>query len=273
MTTFPQETEAQTIADLARQGAAPAVLQPGTIYLIADAQGGVQRIDTDSYAAAPRLKSGVKTVADFGSFQQYLDKHGLAGESEITASVTQGTFTAVLDAGDETKAGWGGHVATLKLAKSPEWQRWAGRSGQLSSQADFAEFIEDNAKDIVEPSSAEILEIAQSLQVKRGVEFESGTRLSDGNVQFGYRENTTATAGTVGQLQIPERITLALRPFNGGDPYRVTALFRYRLQGSQLSMGFKLQDPEKVIETAFEEVAEQVKEYAAQVDFLYLNAG
>lgn len=271
MSTFPPHTEAADIAALAQQAALPAELQPGKIYLIADGEGRVQRIDTDSYAPNPRSKTGTKTVTDFGSFQQYLDKHGLHGESEITASVTQGTFTAVLDAGDESRPGWGGHVATLKLGKSPEWQRWAARSGQLSSQADFAEFIEDNAKDIVEPSSAEILEIAQSLQVKRGVEFESGTRLADGNVQFGYRENTTATAGNVGQLQIPERITLALRPFNGGDPYRVTALFRYRLNGSQLSMGFKLQDPDKVIETAFDEVAEQVREYASQVDFLYLN--
>ncbi|AYN58124.1 hypothetical protein PBI_JUDY_54 [Arthrobacter phage Judy] len=266
-------TEAATVAELAQQAHVPAELEPGKIYLIADQDGGVQRIDTDNYAAHPRTKTGSKTVADFGSFQQYLDKHGLQGETEITASVTQGTFHAVCDAGDDTRPGWGQHTVTLKLAKSPEWQRWASRSGQLSSQADFAEFIEDNAKDIVEPSSAEILEIAQSLQVKRGVEFESGTRLSDGNVQFGYRENTTATAGNVGQLQIPERITLALRPFNGGDPYRVTALFRYRLQGSQLSLGFKLQEPEKVIENAFDEVAEQVREYAAQVDFLYLNAG
>jgi uncharacterized protein YfdQ (DUF2303 family) len=212
-------------------------------------------------------------VADFGSLQQYLDKHGLEAETEVTASVTNGTFTAVCDAGDEHRAGWGGHTITLKLSKSPEWQRWAGRSGQLSSQADFAEFIEDNAKDIVEPSSAEILEIAQSLQVKRGVEFESGTRLQDGNVQFGYRESTTATAGSVGQLVIPEKITLALRPFKGGDAYSVTALFRYRLQGSQLTLGFKLQDPEKIIEDAFESVAGDVKEYASQRDFLYLNAG
>lgn len=141
------------------------------------------------------------------------------------------------------------------------------------TQADFAEFIEDNAKDIVNPSSAEVLEIAQSLQVKRGVEFESGTRLADGNVQFGYRENTTATAGNVGQLSIPEKITLALRPFKNGEQYAVNAIFRYRLQGSQLTLGYKLQDPEKVIEDAFESVAKEVSDYTAQRDFLYLNAG
>jgi uncharacterized protein YfdQ (DUF2303 family) len=266
-------TEASTVAELAQQAHVPSELEPGKIYLIADGEQGVRRIDTDEYATNPRRKKGAPIVADFGSFQQYLDKHGVVGGTEVTASVTQGTFHAVIDAGDEDNAGWGDHSVNLRLSKSPEWQRWGGQSGKLMAQSDFAEFIEDNAKDIVEPSSAEILEIAQSLQVKRGVEFESGTRLSDGNVQFGYRESTTATAGSVGQLTIPEKITLALRPFKNGEQYKVTALFRYRLHGNQLTLGFKLQDPEKVIEDAFNSVAEEVSDYTVQRDFLYLNAG
>lgn len=272
--TFPSgQTEARTIAQLAQAAYGSETLEPGKVYLVPDAEGGVLRIDTDDYAPHPRRKEGSLTVADFASFQQYLDKHGLQSETEIIASLTQGTFEAVINAGDETHAGWADHRVTLKLQRSPEWQRWAGKSGQLMRQEDFAEFIEDNAASILEPSSAEVLEIAQSLQVKHGVEFESGTRLADGNVQFGYRENTTATAGTVGQLTIPEKITLALRPFKGNDPYKVTALFRYRLQGNQLTLGFKLHEPDKVLEDAFKAVADEVSDYAAQVDFLYLNAG
>ncbi len=266
-------TEAATVAELAALAQEPSELEPGKIYLVSDGEGRVRKIDTFDEDTRPRRKAGSSTVADFVSFQQYLDKHGLTGETEVVASVTQGMFHAVIDAGDDAEAGWGDHSITLKLAKSPEWQRWAGRSGQLVTQSDFAEFIEDNAKDIAEPSSAEILEIAQSLQVKRGVEFESGTRLADGNVQFGYRETTTASAGNVGQLEIPEKITLALRPFKCGDPYKVNAIFRYRLQGSQLTLGFKLQDPDKVLEDAFNTVADQVIDFTVRSDFLYLNAG
>ena len=266
-------TEAATVAELAQQAHDPAELEAGKLYLVADHDGSVKQIDTFDYAPTPLRKKGYLTVANFESFQQYLDKHGLGSETEVIANVTDGTFRAVLNAGDENHAGWADHTAILKLSKSLEWARWAALSGKLITQTEFAEFIEDNAKDIADPSSAEILEIAQSLQVKRGVEFESGTRLADGNVQFGYRENTTATAGNVGQLSIPEKITLGIRPFKGGDPYAVTALFRYRLHGSQLTMGFKLQDPEKVIEDAFNSVAQDVSEYAAQRDFLYLTAG
>ncbi|WP_314325474.1 DUF2303 family protein [Paenarthrobacter ilicis] len=266
-------TEAAAVAEYAQQANEPTELEPGRIYLVADGDGRVKQIDTLDYHAQPLRKKGSITVSGFGSFQQYLDKHGLTKETEVIANLNEGTFRAFINAGDSENPGWADHTVTLKLSKSLEWERWASRSGKLMLQSDFAEFIEDNAKDIVEPSSADILEIAQSLQVKRGVEFDSGTRLADGNVQFGYRENTTATAGSVGQLTIPEKITLALRPFKDGEPYKVQALFRYRLQGSQLTLGFKLQDPEKVIEDAFNIVAEEVSDYTAQRDFLYLNAG
>ncbi|WGM21839.1 DUF2303 family protein [Paenarthrobacter sp. OM7] len=268
-----ERTEAASVAELAQQAHEPSELEAGKLYLVATSDGGVKQIDTLDYATTPLRKKGVNIVANFESFQQYLDKHGRSGETEVTANVTQSIFTAIVNAGDDEHPGWADHSVTLRLTKSPEWQRWAALSGKLISQTEFAEFIEDNAKDIFDPSSGEILEIAQSLQVKRGVEFESGTRLSDGNVQFGYRETTTATAGAVGQLTIPEKITLGLRPFKGGEQYKVEALFRYRLYGKELSLGFKLQDPEKVIEDAFESVAREVGEYAAQRDFLYLIAG
>lgn len=270
--TFPQYTEAHDVAQLARQAALPSELEPGKLYLIADADGGVQRIDTDSYADRPRNKTGKTVVTDAESFSAYVDKHGVPDETEITANTTAGTFTAAIDAGTQEEPGWGTHTAVLSLKASKEWARWAGKSGQMFTQADFAEFIEDNAENIVEPTSAAILEIAQSLQVSRGVEFESGHRLSDGNVQFGYRETTTATAGNVGQLSIPASFTLALRPFEGGEAYRVTAHFRYRLHGKQLNLGYKLQGADRIREDAFKAVAGGVRDYAEKSGFLYLTS-
>lgn len=267
-------TEAHDVAELARQAAGAEEIQTGAIYLIADADGGVRQIDTGSLADRPRRKGSVATgavVANIDSFGAYLDKHGIADETEITASVEAGKFTAVINAGTDELPGWGDHNAVLRLTPSAEWARWVGASGRLMDQAAFAEFIEDNAANIVQPASAEILEIAQSLQVRRGVEFESGNRLQDGNVRFGYRETTTATAGEVGQLEIPATFTLALRPFHGGDPYSVTAAFRYRLVQKQLQLGFKLQHIERIREDAFNAIAEDVEAKAAAGGYLYLT--
>lgn len=266
------DNEATTVATLARQAAEPQQIEAGRLYLIPTTDGGVREIDTDSYATRPRRKASTSvTVSDAASFEAYLDKHGIEEETEILASTTESCFRAIINAGTTDEPGWADHSARLVLKASPEWLKWVQASGRLMDQATFAEFIEDNAQNIVEPSSAEILEVAQSLQVKRGVAFESGQRLADGNVQFGYREETTATAGTAGQLSIPATLTLALRPFDGGEAYKVTAHFRYRLQGSQLTLGFKLQEPTKIREDAFTEIAGGIRDYAEAKVFLFLN--
>ncbi|WMI32992.1 hypothetical protein SEA_PEGGYLEG03_51 [Arthrobacter phage PeggyLeg03] len=266
------DTEAATVASLGRQTAAPTELKPGTVYLVAHGDGGVRQIDTDDFAPRPRRKADTHVnVSDAASLEAYLDKHGIGFETEIHASATEAWFNVIINAGTVDQAGWGDHSVRLNLKASDEWKKWTGKSGVLMNQTDFAEFIEDNAQNIVEPSSAEILEIAQSLQVKRGVDFESGTRLSDGNVQFGYRETTNATAGAAGQLSIPATISIALRPFDGGEAYKVTAHFRYRLQGSQLALGFKLQEAAKIREDAFKEVAGGIRAYAEENDYLYLT--
>ena len=268
-----QDTEAKTVARLAQQAANAEEIYPGKLYLIADGNGGMKEIDTDEYDTRPRSKNLNQTVADFPSFAAYLNKHGLEGETEISAHETEGVFSAVVDAGTDDEAGWRRHLVKLTLTPSDEWKTWTAQSGRLMTQEQFAEFIEDNARNVVSPSSAELLEVAQSLQIRRGVDFESGTRLSDGNVQFGYRETTTATAGTAGTLTIPATLELALAPFRGGEPYRVPASVRYRLQDKRLALGFKLQNADQVRRDAFAQIAEQVERYADDSAFLYLYKG
>lgn len=267
------DTEAKTIARLAQQAANAEEIYPGKLYLVAGTDGKIEQIDTDEYDARPRTKVLNQNVADFDSFAAYLNKHGVPGETEISAHETEGVFSAVVDAGTGEEAGWRRHLVKLTLTPSDEWKTWTALSGKLITQEQFAEFIEDNARNVVVPSSAELLEVAQSLQVKRGVDFESGTRLSDGNVQFGYRETTTATAGTAGSLTIPATLDLALAPFRGGAPYRVPATFRYRLVEKRLALGFKLQNADQIRREAFAEISAQVETYTEQSNFLYLYKG
>ena len=267
------ETEAKTVARIAQQAASAEEIYPGKLYLVAGPDGGMQQIDTESYDTRPRIKNVQQAVADFESFAAYLNKHGIDGETEISAHETEGVFSAAIDAGTGEEAGWRKHLAKLTLTPSDEWKTWTALSGKLLTQEQFAEFIEDNALNVVTPTSAELLEVAQSLQVKRGVDFESGIRLADGNVQFGYRETTTATAGTAGTLTIPATLDLALAPFRGGEPYRVPATFRYRLQEKRLVLGFKLQNADQVRREAFAEIAAQVAEYSGTAGFLYLYKG
>ena len=268
----PTNTEASDSARLAIQAQITEKLEPGTIYNSLNGDGGFDILDTDQYAARPRRKTGRHAVSDAQSFKDYLEKHGIEGETEVTAQETEGRIIAGIDAGTDLEAGWCDHNITLQLRASDEWRRWLDKNNKLMRQVDFAEFLEDNAKDILEPSYADIFEIATSLQVKRGVDFESATRLDNGEIQLGYRETTTASAGKVGQMSIPETLVIALRPFKGGEPYRVIASFRYRLNGPDLTMGYKLQNLEKIRDEAFATVAEDVRTFAEASQFLFLNA-
>ncbi|MBF0263264.1 MAG: DUF2303 family protein [Magnetococcales bacterium] len=57
-----------------------------------------------------------------------------------------------------------------------------------------------------------ILEVATTLQVKRNVEFQSSTRLSDGQVQFSYQETQKGSTNK-GMVEMPP----ALRSYSRVD--------------------------------------------------------
>lgn len=264
--------DAEVIAELGKQAATADALLPGMVYALLDEDGGIRISDTDAYATRPRRKSGLTRVSTAESFIEYLDKHGISGETEVTGRPEAACFKATIDAGTDRLPGWTEHNVLLQLRETPEWERWKYQSGNFYGQECFAEFIEDNAVNIVEPSSAEILEIVSSLQVRLGVDFESATRLATGDVQFGYRDaRTGASAGAAGRLSIPERFALALRRFDGGETYKVEALFRWRLRGKDLSLGYKLQNAEKITTDAFDSIATPIAEHARTSGYLYLT--
>ncbi|WP_018135423.1 DUF2303 family protein [Acaricomes phytoseiuli] len=266
------QTEAQVVARLAAEAASAEELTPGRIYKIQNAAGGYTTLDTQDYSDRPRRKDGSFTVGDTESLIAYLSKHGITGETEIWSLENQNQVMAVIDSGTEVEAGWQKHRVSLELNYTPEWIAWVRASGGLMDQEGFAEFIEDHAAEVASPSSAEILEIAQSLQVTKGVDFESGKRLSDGEMRFSYRETQTATAGRAGELKIPDTFTLALSPFVGGEQFKVTVAFRYRLNGNNLRLGFKVQDIEKIRKSAFDTVTEVIKTHATENGYLFLNS-
>jgi uncharacterized protein YfdQ (DUF2303 family) len=128
------------------------------------------------------------------------------------------------------------------------------------SQMEFALFIEDNLKEIDEPNGAQMLEIAASLKASTDVDFKSNIRLDNGEVQFNYTETINGQAGVSGQLTIPEKIKLIIKPFLNGHPYVMEARFRYRVAQGGLTMWYTLIRPHVVQQDAVDQVIEQVTE-------------
>ncbi|MFG2900940.1 DUF2303 family protein [Streptomyces zaomyceticus] len=260
---------ARTLIAFAQQAAAPVALEVGKYHVVRTADG-FRTVDltTPEHTGIPERKVGSTTVRDAVSFAAYFDKHS-DSDTEVYADADRLTVTAVLDAHTATTARWSGHRLTLSLRKTDAWDQWLRNDGQLMGQEAFAEFLEDHLPELLEPSAAEMLEIAQSIQGATKAEFQSSTRLSSGQRQFAFVETVTAKAGQKGQLTIPEVFTIGLVPFEGSEGYRLTARFRYRLnRDGGLTLGYKLERPGDILRTAFQDV---VKTIGEQIDQPIMN--
>ena len=121
------------------------------------------------------------------------------------------------------------HRIHLALVESIEWQAWRTHNGKQMPQEAFAEFLENRAGEIVQPSAAQILEVASSMHATRTATFGRGQRLQNGDVQFTWREETTARAGDAGTVEIPAEFVVELQPWQLDETVRLRALFRYRI--------------------------------------------
>jgi uncharacterized protein YfdQ (DUF2303 family) len=155
------------------------------------------------------------------------------------------SLVAVLNDDQNATTGWRDYRVRLGLRRSPEWEAWravdrATTDGRLLGQEAFAEFVEDHLADIIDPTAADMLELAQTFHATVSSNFRQGARLRDGRRQFAFEEDIDAKAGESGEMVIPGTVRLRVRLFVGGGPTETTARLRWRLREAKLSLGFKL---------------------------------
>jgi uncharacterized protein YfdQ (DUF2303 family) len=204
------------------------------------------------------LKQNVELLTE-ESFIEYFKRYATESSTIFVDDQTS-TFTAVLDYHDSpTEPAFKRHIATYKCPQTKEWSSWIKHNNDKFSQEDFALFIEDNLKEIVEPNGADMMQIAATLKAKNNVDFSSGIRLDNGEVQFSYTEKITGLAGVQGQLEIPEKIKLIIAPFLKGPAYNIEARFRYRVAQGGLTLWYSLIRPYACVDDAFSDVCEKIK--------------
>lgn len=264
MTTIEDtKTEAAVVATLADHAAENqrTAVAVGEVYLVRDETGGLRVRDTDEYAEHPRHKAASRSVTDAKSFVEYVNRHGSDG-TEVYAHTNSSKVVAVIDSheGGGYDAGWQKHRVSLDLEHSKQWLAWKAADGKLFDQGEFADFIDDQWNDVIDPEPARMIDIARTFQAHTKVNFESAIREQSGDVKLSYIEDTAAKAGQKGDIEIPARIQLALRPYIGGPIYSIWANFRYRLRGGSVALGFKLERPELILEAAFADIVTEIRD-------------
>ena len=154
----------------------------------------------------------------------------------------------------------GDHTAVLELKRSPEWKIWSESSEKAMGQQAFAEFIEDNARDLTQPDPVTMLRVASGLHATTNSEFRQATNLANGQIRIAFDETINGTVN--GQAEeIPAQFQVGLRPFMGCDRYPVDCRLRYRIergQGACLKLHYKALQMVPITETALEGIVAKI---------------
>lgn len=265
-TEFPSDSDVAAALEAAVDHHEP-VVDVNNAYVVAHRNDRtVTHVDLEQYLDRPvRQRGTVKALTAAGFVaavvQRSQEPDGL-GPAVVYADADRCGLVAVLNDDHVLTAGWRDHRVQLALAATPEWTHWTSRQG-LGSQTRFAETIEDGEYEIVEPSATTMLEIAQTFQATTGARFKQRGRLKDGATQFTYEEDIEASAGSGEPLRIPDRFTIAVRPFFGVEARQVECRIRFRVSSDGLQIGYQMHRPDDVRRNAFAEVVDTVREALA----------
>lgn len=203
----------------------------------------------------PRIKASPK-FESVDSFCTYIKRFG-GTETQLFANRGANLIRAILDYHAPDHPSWATHTATLQLRVSDRWQIWKSKNNQRLSQVEFAEFLEDNLPDIVEPDGAVLQSVAEHLEAKKTVLFKSGLNLTNGAVQFSYQEAVEEKGK--GQITVPTRFILGLPPYEHSPLTRIDVRLRYRIQDEKLYFIYLMDRPQDIVRAAFDGVVETVE--------------
>jgi hypothetical protein len=179
------------------------------------------------------------------------------------------------------------HRAIYDFPLSEEWKAWMGISGKPLEKDYLGEFIEANAKDIMDPTPAvlkgtesdknqpwenrliktaqqiegrygqltQLLAMSKQFQVYETSDLKVSTNRDTGESEIQFLNEHKGADGK--PLNIPNLIIITIPVFVGGAPYRMPVRFRYRKMGGEIRFIMSVYNPEKSFEAAFKEAVEE----------------
>jgi len=181
------------------------------------------------------------------------------------------------------------HRARYAFPLSDEWKAWKAIDGVALEKDDLGEFIEANAKDIMDPTPAmlrgveddkndgwenrliqtaqkiegrfgqltKLLALSKQFQVFESSDLKVSTNRDTGESEIQFLNEHKDADGR--PLNIPNLIIIAIPVFAGGALYRMAVRFRYRKSGGQVKFILSIYNPERAFKASFEEACEDAK--------------
>ncbi|AMS02449.1 hypothetical protein SEA_ZIRINKA_50 [Gordonia phage Zirinka] len=207
-------------------------------------------------------EAGTRLVTDVPSFLAELVRYSIDPQfSTLWGDETKGRVEAIYNDHANDGAGLRDNRLRLELRADQDWTAWHQLSGQYLRQEEFGDRVEELLHTVVEPAQADLMEVIDSIRATSKGSFESKISRADGGQQLEYKEDVSTTAGKSGQLEVPKTVTLAIRPWEGLDTYKVEGWFRLRVQNGQLSLAIKLKPTRSILRAAWADVITQIEQH------------
>lgn len=302
----PRENIAQTVRDLMTEAHTPFEIKPpeGFDLTAADLVAHPEKMkisDLTEYRTRaaeflkPARRKGTAKLDDLESLIGWANR--FKGETSALFAkpdMTAPTITCIADYHAEAPADVTNpngdpsarhchHRAFYGFPLSKEWQAWMKVSGQPLEKDDLGEFIEANAKDIMDPTPAvlkntvddknepwenrlittaqqiegrfgqltQLLTMSKQFQVFETSNLAVTTNRDTGEASIQFTNEHKTPEGK--PLVIPNLIIIAIPVFMNAALYRMPVRFRYRKTGGTIRFILTPYNPEKAFEAAFDE--------------------
>ena len=240
----------------------PRDLKNGDQYILVPEGYEVESWEANKHGLTPYISAHPR----FSSVESFITYVKEFRTESVWVFGNESTITALLDYHGKEKPNRLTHQAILNLAKTPEWDRWLTMNGRSQQQTEFAEFLEENQFNVMEPEGAKLIEIITTLESKTNVEFKSQVRTSDGTLTLAYSENQETTGGRSEKLPLPTKIKVGLPVFRGykdgeGKPalFPLEFFLRSRIAGGKAQFIIKADNPERVVQAALGEIYQRIE--------------
>lgn len=241
------------------------VLTPGLAREVVPGRAVVAHEDcrlvkTLHLADVPFRRAGSVTLGTLQDFVAYV-KARITPDTRIF--VGKGFARAVFNA-----AGWGDDVADFDVVHTVEWANWTGRHEDWMRQAEFCDFLEDNAGAVRVPCGADLLQLVADFRMLQRAEFGASYRGADGQECVSYTEKNS---GVGKDFALPAEFKLHLPVVKGAEAmttYEVVAKLRCRVdkESHKLSLQYRLVRPDVPMDNAVADVAGYLREQLPGVE-------
>ena len=174
------------------------------------------------------------------------------------------------------------HRGVYDFPLSNEWKAWMAISNRPLGKDEMGEFIESQAKDIMDPTPAvikgtyqdknkiwenrlietakkieghygqltQLLAMSKQFQIFETSDLKISTNRDTGEQEIKFLNEHKTAEGK--PLKVPNLIIIAIPVFNGGDLYRMPVRFRYRKSGGEVKFTLTIYNPERSFQAAFD---------------------